>query len=72
MTTNKSITILSKKVLARDVVTMRSARGGENAPLIVSIPSAIAKAIKCEKGEKFQIYTDGERIYLERLAEPKV
>jgi hypothetical protein len=51
---------------------MRAARGGENAPLIISIPSVIVKAAKYKKGEKIQIYTDGERTYLERLAEPKL
>jgi hypothetical protein len=66
------IDVLSKKVLAHDVVTMRAARGGENAPLIISIPSSIVKAAKYKKGEKIQIYTDGERTYLERLAEPKI
>jgi hypothetical protein len=64
------LTILSRKILAHDVVTMRGARGGEDAPLIVSIPKDIAEAAKCNKGEKWQIYTDGERIYLEKLAEP--
>ncbi|MFZ0896748.1 MAG: hypothetical protein WAZ77_19785 [Candidatus Nitrosopolaris sp.] len=64
------LTILSRKILAHDVVTVRGARGGEDAPLIVSIPKDIAEAAKCNKGEKWQIYTDGERIYLEKLAEP--
>jgi hypothetical protein len=72
LTANELIDILSKKVLAHDVVTMRTARGGENAPLIISIPRSIAKAGKYKKGEKIQIYTDGARTYLERLAEPKI
>jgi hypothetical protein len=69
---SNNVTILSRKILAHDVVTMRGARGGEDAPLIISIPSAIVKAAKYKKGEKIQIYTDGERTYLERLAEPKI
>jgi hypothetical protein len=69
---DKTVSILSKKILAHDVVTMRTARGGENAPLIISVPSPIVKAAKYKKGEKMQIYTDGERTYLERLAEPKL
>ena len=72
MTINNLVNIVSKKILAHDVVTMRGARGGENAPLIISIPSPIVKAAKYKKGEKIQIYTDGERTYLERLAEPKL
>jgi hypothetical protein len=54
------------------VVTIRGARGGEDAPLIMSIPRAIVNAAKYKKGDKVQIYTDGERTYLERLAEPKI
>jgi hypothetical protein len=69
---NEAVNVLSKKVLAYDVVTMRTARSGDNAPLIISIPSAIVKAAKYKKGEKIQIYTDGERTYLERLPEPKL
>jgi hypothetical protein len=71
MTASK-LTILSKKILAHDVVTIRGARGGEDAPLIMSIPRAIVNAAKYKKGDKVQIYTDGERTYLERLAEPKI
>lgn len=61
---------LSKRVLAHDVVNIRGASGGENPPLIVSIPRAIANAVKVSKGDRMQIYTDGERIYLERLTQP--
>jgi hypothetical protein len=72
MKADNTISILSKKILAHDVVTMRAARGGEDSPLIISVPSVIVKAAKYRKGEKIQIYTDGERTYLERLAEPKL
>lgn len=68
---NKLI-VLSKKILAHDVVTMRGARGGEDSPIIVSVPKEIAEAAKCIKGEKWRIYTDGDRIYFEKLAEPKI
>jgi hypothetical protein len=67
-----TIPILSRKILANDVVTIRGARGGEDAPLILSIPRAIVNAARCVKGGRWQIYTDGEKIYLERLAEPKM
>jgi hypothetical protein len=56
MKLDKTISILSKKVLAHDLVTMRAARGGENTPLIISIPTVIVKAAKYKKGEKIQIY----------------
>jgi hypothetical protein len=56
MTANKliDVVVLSKKVLAHDVVTMRTARGGENAPLIISIPSSIVKAAKYKKVKRFR------------------
>lgn len=63
---------LSKKVLAHDVVNLRGAMGGDNPPLIISIPREIANTAKVVKGDKMQIYTDGERIYLERLGDPKI
>ena len=66
------VSILSKKVIAYDVVTMRPATSGEDPPMIVSIPKTIVKAIKAKKGERMQIFTDGETIYLKRLEEPKI
>ena len=56
MTINNLVNIVSKKILAHDVVTMRGAKGGENAPLIISIPSPIVKAAKCKKVKRCQIY----------------
>lgn len=49
----------------------RSPSRGEDAPLIVSIPRPIVNVTIRTKAEKMQNYTDGERIYPERLAEPK-
>jgi len=40
--------------------------------LIISIPRPIVNEAKCTKGEKMQNYTDGEKIYLERLTEAKL
>ena len=64
------MTVITKTIEIR--FTIRTATGGENVPLIISIPSSIVKAAKYKKGEKIQICTDGERTYLERLAEPKI
>jgi hypothetical protein len=50
----------------------RSTSRGEDAPLIISIPRPIVNAAIRTKAEKMQNYTDGERIYPERLAEPKL
>jgi hypothetical protein len=70
-TINKMIT-LSKKVLAHDVVGIRGAMGGDNPPLIVSIPREIATAAKLAKGDRMQIFTDGESVYLKKLEDPKI
>lgn len=59
-----------KKVLAHDVVNVRPARSGNYPPMIVSIPKKIVDIMKLEKGEKLRIYTDGERIYLDRFETP--
>jgi hypothetical protein len=62
----------SKKVLAHDVVTIRAARGGEDIPMIVSIPKPIANILKLKLKDRMQIYTDGERIYLDKIKEPEI
>jgi hypothetical protein len=66
------LTLLSKKIVAHEVVTIRNARGGEYAPLVIPLPKSISDAMKCEKGIKVHIYTDGERAYIEKLEEPKL
>lgn len=66
------LSLLSKKIVAHEVVTIRAARGGEYAPLVIPLPKNVADAMKYEKGNKVHIYTDGERAYIERLEEPKI
>ena len=46
--------------------------GGDNPPLIVSIPREIATAAKIAKGDRMQIFTDGESVYLKKLEDPKI
>jgi hypothetical protein len=60
---------LSKKTLADDVVMVR---GGQNPPLIVSVPKKAANAAKFIEGLKVRIFTDGESVYLQKLGEPKI
>jgi hypothetical protein len=60
------------KVLAHDVVNIRAARSGDFAPLIISIPKPVASAMKIKKGDRLRIYTDGQRIYIDRFEEPKI
>ena len=60
------------KVLAHDVVNVRAARSGDYAPMIISIPKEIANSMKLKKGEKLRIYTDGQRIYIDRFEKPEI
>ena len=62
----------NKKVIAHDVVNIRPARSGDYPPMIVSIPKKIVDAMKLKKGESLRIYTDGEKIYLDRFEEPTI
>jgi antidote-toxin recognition MazE-like antitoxin len=60
------------KVLAHDVVNIRAARSGDFAPLIISIPKTVANAMKIKKGDRLRIYTDGQKIYLDRFEIPEI
>jgi hypothetical protein len=71
-TNNLLMSSKSKKVLAHDVVTIRAARGGEDIPMIVSIPKPIANILKLKLKDRMQIYTDGEKIYLDKIKEPEL
>ena len=59
-------------MIAHEVVTIRVARGGEFAPLVIPLPKDIAEVIKYEKGDQVWIYTDGERVYIEKLEDPEL
>lgn len=61
-----------KIVIARDVVRIRGATGEENPPIIVSVPRAILNAVGMKKGDEVRIYTDGRRVYLDKLEEPEI
>jgi hypothetical protein len=60
------------KVIARDVVRIRGATGEENPPIIISVPRKILNAANLRKGDDVRIYTDGIRVYLEKLEEPEI
>jgi hypothetical protein len=60
------------KVLAHDVVNVRVARSGDYAPMIISIPKEVSNAMKLKKGEKLRIYTDGQKIYIDRFEKPEI
>jgi hypothetical protein len=61
-----------RKVIAHDVVNARPARSGDSPPMIVTIPKKIVEAMKLKKGESLRIYTDGEKIYVDRFEEPTI
>jgi hypothetical protein len=59
-----------RKVIAHDVVNVRPARSRDSPPMIVTIPKELVEAMKLKKGEELRIYTDGEKLYLDRFERP--
>ncbi|HZB16496.1 MAG TPA: AbrB/MazE/SpoVT family DNA-binding domain-containing protein [Nitrososphaeraceae archaeon] len=55
-----------KKVLAFGEVYVRTARGGKNPPVIVTIPAEVVEAFKLKVGEKIDVITDGKKIVIKR------
>lgn len=63
------------KVLAHDVVILRVARSGDATaylPMEISIPKSIVNAMKLKKGDRLRIFTDGNRIYVDKEKEPEI
>ncbi len=56
-----------KKIVAHDVVSVRPARTGDSPPMIITIPKKIVDAMQLKKGEDLRIYTDSEKIYIDRF-----
>jgi hypothetical protein len=54
------------KVLAYGEVYVRTARGGKNPPVIVTIPTEVVEAFKLKVGEKIDVITDGKKIVIKR------
>lgn len=54
------------KVLAFGEVYVRTARGGKNPPIIVTIPTEVVDAFKLKVGEKIDVITDGKKIVIKR------
>jgi hypothetical protein len=54
------------KVLAFGEVYVRTARGGKNPPVIVTIPIEVVEAFKLKVGEKIDVITDGKKIVIKR------
>jgi hypothetical protein len=54
------------EVLAFGEVFVRTARGGKNPPVIVTIPAEVVEAFKLKVGEKIDVITDGKKIVIKR------
>lgn len=54
------------KVLAFGEVNVRTAKGGKNPPVIVTIPTEVVEAFKLKVGEKIDVITDGKKIVIKR------
>jgi AbrB family looped-hinge helix DNA binding protein len=62
----KEYFLLNEKKIVRSLVNVRAAKGGDNPPMIITIPKNIANAFNLELGETLDILTDGEKIVLKR------
>ncbi len=62
----KECFLLNEKKIVRSLANVRAARGGDNPPMIITIPKNIANAFNLELGETLDILTDGEKIVLKR------
>jgi AbrB family looped-hinge helix DNA binding protein len=58
--------LLNEKKITRSLANVRAARGGDNPPMIITIPKNIANAFNLTLGETLDILTDGEKIVLKR------
>ena len=58
--------LLNEKKITRSLANVRAARGGDNPPMIITIPKNIANAFNLKLGETLDILTDGEKIVLKR------
>ena len=58
--------LLNGKKIIRSLANVRAARGGDNPPMIITIPKNIANAFNLTLGETLDILTDGEKIVLKR------
>jgi Antidote-toxin recognition MazE, bacterial antitoxin len=57
------------KIIAHGTAFARPARTGDNVPIIITIPKDIVRAMKIKKGENLRLYTDGDKIYIDRFQE---
>jgi hypothetical protein len=63
---NKMLLMTHDEILAFGEVYVRTARGGSNPPIIITIPSDVVNAFKLKVGEKIDVITDGKKIVIKR------
>ena len=63
---NQYLLMTEDEVLAFGEVVVRKARGGDNPPVIVTIPSDVVNAYKLKIGEKIDVITNGKKIVIKR------
>ena len=69
-TTN--LVMATKKVIAYAYSKIRAARGGDNPPIIVTIPKDVAEKSGMKLGDNIQILTDGEKIVIRKTEVPEI
>ena len=66
------LVMTTKKVIAYAHSKLRAARGGENPPMIVTIPKQVAEKAGLKIGDDVQILTDGEKIVVRKEEVPEI
>lgn len=64
--------MITKKVIAYAYSKIRAARGGDNPPMIVTIPKGVAEKSGMRLGDNIQIVTDGEKIVIRKAEIPEI
>lgn len=67
-----NIIMATKKVIAYAHSKIRAARGGDNPPMIVTIPKEVAEKSGMKLGDDIQILTDGEKIVIRKTEVPDI
>jgi AbrB family looped-hinge helix DNA binding protein len=67
-----NIIMATRKVIAYAHSKIRAARGGDNPPMIVTIPKEVAEKSGMKLGDDIQILTDGEKIVIRKTEIPEL
>ena len=67
-----NIIMATRKVIAYAHSKIRAARGGDNPPMIVTIPKEVAEKSGMKLGDDIQILTDGKKIVIRKTEIPEL